>query len=268
LPFHSFIVFLQQATTSSEGILTGEGRMIKAVLDMQDKEVNKIMQPRVDIIALPEEASATQILQTAVQTKYSRIPVYRGDIDHIIGIVFSKDLLDYINIKSSPFNNTTNSQSLSSQFEFRPHLADDWTVLSAIELLEPTYYIPETMSCWNALQEMRKRRLHMAIVVDEYGGTSGLVTFEDILEEVVGEIYDEDDEVEQADDSKTIFKRSNGSFKMKGSAELDDVCEALGIDLDNQKKTGTVSSAGEYSTVSGLLCSIAGMLLIFFTSPT
>ena len=85
-----------KATTSSEGIETGEGRMIKAVLDMQDKEVSKIMQPRVDIIALPERASATQILETAVQTKYSRIPVYRGDIDHITGIIFSKDLLDYI----------------------------------------------------------------------------------------------------------------------------------------------------------------------------
>ena len=92
----------------------------------------------------------------------------------------------------------------------------------------------------------------MAIVVDEYGGTSGLVTFEDILEEVVGEIYDEDDDDEEVRSGRAIFKRANGSFRMKGSAELDDVCEALAIDRD------ALTALGEYSTVGGLICSIAG----------
>ena len=208
---------VDEATASSEGIDTGEGKMIKAVLDMQDKEVSKIMQPRVDIVALPESATATQILEAAVRTKYSRIPVYRGDIDNIVGVVFSKDLLDFIRV---------------SEQDKVPHLADDWKELTASKLVENTYYIPETMSCSSAMQEMKKRRIHMAIVVDEYGGTSGLITFEDILEEVVGEIYDEDDDEETSNDSKTIFKRSNGSFKMKGNTELDDVCEALGINFE------------------------------------
>jgi CBS domain containing-hemolysin-like protein len=133
--------------------------------------------------------------------------------------------------------------------------------LSASKLLEPTYYIPETMSCWNALQEMRKRRLHMAIVVDEYGGTAGLVTFEDILEEVVGEIYDEDDDEEESSEGRTIFKRTNGSFRMKGNAELDDVFEALGIDRTS------MTTSGEYTTVGGLLCSIAGVARAFPSLP-
>lgn len=94
----------------------------------------------------------------------------------------------------------------------------------------------------------------MAIVVDEYGGTSGLVTFEDILEEVVGEIYDEDDDEEEFGSGRAIAKRSNGSFRMKGSAELDDVCEALAIDR------AALTALGEYSTVGGLICSIAGMI--------
>lgn len=89
------------------------------------------------------------------------------------------------------------------------------------------------------------------IVVDEYGGTAGLVTFEDILEEVVGEIYDEDDVEEEAVDSRTIFKNADGSFEMKGYAELDDVCEALGLELDDEE-------LGEYSTIGGFLCSEAG----------
>lgn len=86
----------------SEGIKTDEGRMINAVLDMQDTEVSRIMQPRVDIIALPEQASASKILDTALSTRYSRIPVYKDDIDNIIGVVFSKDLLSYM---SAPISN-------------------------------------------------------------------------------------------------------------------------------------------------------------------
>ena len=227
----------------TEGIATGEGRMIKAVLDMQDNEVSKIMQPRVDMIALPESASATEILNLAISTKYSRIPIFRGDIDNIVGVVFTKDLLDFMNIPNDAFTRDL--------IKFRPQMKEEWTETNATQLMKPTYFIPETMNTWNALQEMRRRRLHLAIVVDEYGGTAGLVTFEDILEEVVGEIYDEDDVEEEAVDSRTIFKNTDGSFEMKGYAELDDVCEALGLDLDDEEK-------GEYSTIGGFLCSEAG----------
>ena len=156
----------------SEGIEIGEGRMIKGVLDMQETEVNKIMQPRVDVVALPEDASASQILETALATRYSRIPVYKGDIDNISGVVFSKDLLQYVNQDFADNGSTVKKDSQS------------WKNLSAAELMQPTYFIPESMKAWNALQEMRRRRIHMAIIVDEYGGTSGLVTFEDLLEEV------------------------------------------------------------------------------------
>lgn len=208
----------------TESIETGEGRMIKAVLDMQDKEVSKIMQPRVDIVAVSEDALATDILETVVSTKYSRIPVFRGDVDNIVGVIFGKDLLDHVSLPEV-------GSSKNDLHKFRPQMKEQWVSLNASTLMEPTYFIPETMTTWNALQELRRRRLHMAIVVDEYGGTSGLVTFEDILEEVVGEIYDEDDDEEEADDSKTIFKGTDGCFVMKGYAELDDVCEALGNNI-------------------------------------
>ena len=230
----------------TEGIATGEGRMIKAVLDMQDNEVSKIMQPRVDMVALPESASSTEILNLAIKTKYSRIPIFRGDIDNIVGVVFTKDLLDFMDLPNDDSN--LSSKDLT---KFRPQMKDEWSQTNATQLMKPTYFIPETMNTWNALQEMRRRRLHLAVVVDEYGGTAGLVTFEDILEEVVGEIYDEDDVEEEAVDSRTIFKNFDGSFEMKGYAELDDVCEALGLELDDEEK-------GEYSTIGGFLCSEAG----------
>lgn len=235
---------VDEAVESTEGIETGEGQMIKAVLDMQDTTVEKIMQPRVDIVAVPEDATATEILKCTATTKYSRLPVYRGDVDNIIGVVFSKDLLDYMSLPRENVNK-------DDLIKYRPQMIDSWSELNASQLMKPTYFIPETMTTWNALQEMRRRRLHMAIVVDEYGGTSGLVTFEDILEEVVGEIYDEDDDEEQKEDSTTIFKGVDNVFEMKGFAELDDVCEALGLEITEELK-------GEYSTIGGLLCAQAG----------
>ena len=172
---------------------------------MQDTDVSRIMQPRVDIVALPEQSSASKILETALSTRYSRIPVYKDDIDNIIGVVFSKDLLNYM---SAPNMQIQKEKERDTMFPTWPNkdIQNNWNTLTASQLMQPTYFIPESMKAWDALQEMRKRRIHMAIVVDEYGGTSGLITFEDILEEVVGEIYDEDDSEEQIDDSETIFK--------------------------------------------------------------
>lgn len=190
---------VREAQRSSRGIETGEGRMITGVLDMQDKEVGRIMRPRVDIMALPETTSAQEILRFAVSSRYSRIPIFRRDVDHIVGIVFTKDLLHFM------------QQQQQQQQQQSLEQPGQWQSLTARELMEPAYFVPETMSCWDALQEMKRRRTHMAIVVDEYGGTSGLVTFEDILEEVVGEIYDEDDGREDQTDDWTILRTDSAS---------------------------------------------------------
>ncbi len=187
---------------------------------------------RVDMMAMSEASSARDILRVAVTSKYSRIPIYRGDIDNIVGLVFSKDLLDLIDLSSSDIDddNNGNNSAIEDVLEYKmrrrqakqqqqqqqsPHnninvninnankggkfqdMANRWQHVTAKDLMKPAYFIPETMSCWDALQEMKKRSVHMAIVVDEYGGTAGLVTLEDILEEVVGEIYDEEDAKEE-----------------------------------------------------------------------
>ncbi len=189
---------------------------------------------RVDMMAMSEASSARDILRVAVTSKYSRIPIYRGDIDNIVGLVFSKDLLDLIDLSSSDIDddNNGNKSAIEDVLEYKmrrrqakqqqqqqqqqsPHnninininnankggkfqdMANRWQHVTAKDLMKPAYFIPETMSCWDALQEMKKRSVHMAIVVDEYGGTAGLVTLEDILEEVVGEIYDEEDAKEE-----------------------------------------------------------------------
>lgn len=247
------------------GIELGEGRMITNVLNMQERDVRTIMQPRVDVVALPVDATARQILETAAATKYSRIPIYREDIDHVVGVVFAKDLLDLVTFnKSSPQAlldflqpNRTNMNESSAGADGANSstqsisIVDPWQDVTALQLMEETYFIPETMSSWVALQEMRKRRLHLAVVVDEYGGTAGLVTMEDILEEVVGEIYDEDDADEQVIDSNALYRYEDGTYEILGSAEIDVVCEMLGLQVDDDTR-------GEYSTIGGYLCAAAG----------
>lgn len=289
-------------STSIDGIENKEGRMIKAVLDMEETPVAKIMRPRIDIEAIGEDATLTELLEASIATKYSRIPVFRDDIDNIIGVVFSKDLLDFILLgfdidKSNVVESETerdfveiedkdnSSESIEVEQEskeskrtlslesIRNLLSIDFegvgeneltptglsfatTKLNETDSIRSTYFIPETMTTWNALQEMRKRRVHMAIVVDEYGGTAGLVTFEDILEEVVGEIYDEGDDEDDIEEG-TILLREGGVFEIKGYAELDDVYEALSLQIDEEEFKDT---SGDISTIGGLLCSQAGQI--------
>jgi CBS domain containing-hemolysin-like protein len=169
---------------------------------------------------------------------------------------------------------------------------------TAKDIAKSVNFIPETMTCWAALQQMKTRRAHMAIVVDEYGGTSGLVTLEDLLEEVVGEIYDENDDPQTQQDDWTILRRDNDTFVVKAHAELDDLLEALHIDRDSSGNnnnnnhnqwantapaettgSGTIGQIGplgdvvdeketerltsameECSTIGGLLCSLAGCI--------
>jgi putative hemolysin len=124
------VVAEAQATS---GIETAEGKMIQAVLDLQEQEVDKIMTPRVDMISVRVDAPASEILSLAMNTRYSRIPVYRNGVDDIVGIVFSKDLLQTIKLKND---------------EMTPEIDDSWAVLTAEKLMVPTFYIPETMSSW------------------------------------------------------------------------------------------------------------------------
>lgn len=300
---------IREAQQSQEGIENSEGRMMNAVLDMQDKEVGRIMSPRIDIIGVPESLPVEDLFSTVINTKYSRIPVYRDNIDHITGIIFTKDLLDYLRMyesssiipaKAVKFQqeklrdslNASRHRAISSSSDILSSLSKDSMI--ANDIAKPAFFIPETMSCWNALQEMRKRHVHMAIVVDEYGGTSGLVTLEDILEEVIGEIYDEDDShreilFKKPSNEWTILRKHSAGheriiFLMKGYAELDDVCEALQIEsLENSFKELTtrgnyssltllqkyksskiqpaqVSYNGEYTTLGGLVCSLIGRI--------
>merc|ERR1712050_293817 len=128
---------------------------------------------------------------------------------------------------------------------------EDLGSVNVSSLMEAVEFVPESMSVMNALKQMRRQRLHLMVVVDEFGGTSGVVTLEDILETLVGEIYDEDDEVEAQEDTGAIVQLEDGSYKIDGMADLEPTCERLQLAVPEE-------TLAEFSTLSGFLCHVAG----------
>ena len=182
---------LLSSASESGAVEVYEQDMIEGVLDLQRTKVQQVMTPRVELVACGADSPISALLALALRYKYSRVPVYNETVDEIVGIVLTRELLNY--------TVTEPVQSSSA------------TVGSIMEsVTEASIFVPESMSVMNALKQMRRQRLHMLIVVDEYGGTSGIVTLEDILETLVGEIYDEDDEEEVDDELLAEFATLSG----------------------------------------------------------
>jgi len=196
-----------------------EKEMIHSIFEFGDTMVKEVMIPRVDIVAIENIDSVKELLDLIVQRGHSRIPVYEGTVDNVVGIIYAKDLL------AKPAKNR-----LSASLE---------------DLIHTAYYVPETMKLDDLLRELRKRKTHMAIVVDEYGGTAGLVTIEDVLEEIVGEIFDEYDlemvMVERIDDN---------NIRVDARVSLDEVNEILGVNLPDM----------ECETIGGFVYELVGKI--------
>jgi CBS domain containing-hemolysin-like protein len=200
-----------------------EQQMIKGIIDLEETVVREIMTPRVDMVAVSEDASLTELLALVKEHGYSRLPVYHETVDNVRGIVYARDLINLLN---------------------KP---EKIATTKAKNIMSAPQYVPETMSVLSLLRNMRMRANHMAIVVDEFGGTAGLITLEDIIEEITGEIYDETDESEQ----KEIDKLAEQHYRILASAHLEDVSEKLAITFENE---------GEYDTLAGFLTSRLGYI--------
>ncbi len=214
----------------SNGIEKSTGRMIRGILDLDETLVKEIMTPRVDIDAVSETATIEEIKHRIIESGHSRIPVYRDHIDDIVGIIYSKNLLDDQNTGKKP-------------------LAD---------IMHRATYIPETKNVDDLLQEFKQQKVHIAVVIDEYGGTAGLVSLEDILEEIVGEIADEFDEDDE--EEKPLQLATDGSLKLEARTPIDDVNDAMDLDLPEEEdhvtiggyitsQLGRIPKAGEQVTL-------------------
>ena len=187
--------------------------------------VTQIMRARVDVIAIDFRSSFSELLKVAKDSGYSRIPVYEEDFDHVTGILYVKDLLGHLQD--------------SDEFEWQSLIRTN------------TLYVPETKKIDDLLKEFQTERRHMAIVVDEYGGTSGIVTLEDIMEEIIGEIRDEFDDKVEVDYTKI----DDFNFQFEGKTMLNDVCRIIGVDTETFDDV-----RGESDSVAGLILEIIGFI--------
>jgi len=200
-----------------QGILEAEEQqMIHAVIELGDQRIHEVMVPRTSMVSLASNSTMEQAIDTVIEQGHSRIPVYEESIDEIIGILYAKDLLPI----------------LKASADERPALRS---------LLRPPVFVPESMSVDDLLHEFQRRKVHLAIVLDEYGGTAGLVSIEDLLEEIVGEIQDEYDEEEPL-----IVRISEDEARIDGRVAADDLAELFDTKLG-------LEDADEYDTVGGLI---------------
>lgn len=208
---------LQEA--KDNGVLKNdEYQMLLNVLKLAEIQVDEIMVPRTDMICVSVDSSIDEVAKIIIEKGHSRIPVFRDSKDQIIGIIHAKDLLKYYYLD-----------------------AED---IRLEDIIREPYFVPETKKVRELLLELKAKKIHMAIVLDEYGGTSGLVTMEDILEEIVGEIEDEYDKPRP----KEIVELEDGGFLLSGRVDLDELEEKLNIRLESE----------QVDTLSGYLCEKMG----------
>ncbi|MDQ1707976.1 MAG: magnesium and cobalt exporter, family [Pyrinomonadaceae bacterium] len=204
----------------AEGILEEEeGELIHSILEFGDTRVNEVMTPRPDIVAVSATANVTEARDVMIESKYSRLPVYRDQIDNVEGLIYVRDLLQ-------------------QWAEGKP----DGPISP---LVRPVYFVPETKPVAELLEEMQKAHVQLSMVIDEYGGVSGLVTVEDILEEIVGEIEDEDIE---GDELNEIVEQCEGCYEVSGATEIGKIERLFAMEIE----------ADDFTTIAGLVINEAG----------
>ncbi|MBU1275176.1 MAG: hemolysin family protein [Proteobacteria bacterium] len=202
----------------AKGLITAnEGRMIEAVLDLDETTTGQIMVPRTEMATVPGTASLEEVVRLIVDSGHSRLPITGEDLDHIIGVVHAKDLL--------------------------PHWGRVGQEVGLAKISRPPFFVPQSKPVDQLFSDFKRKRVHLAIVVDEYGGTAGIVTIEDVLEEIVGEIIDEYDQ-----DESQIMEQADGSLLVDGRLEVEKLAEHLGMDLPEELPEGRFETVGGFVT--------------------
>ena len=201
-----------------------EKNMLKGIATFTEKEVSSVMKPRIDIIAVEESMDFREMLDTVIKSGFSRIPVYAESLDKVSGILYVKDLLPYLDAQTFAWQT----------------------------LLRPAFFVPENRKINDLFQDFREKKIHIAIVVDEYGGTSGLITMEDVIEEIVGEINDEFDNVKQ---EQHYTKIDENTYLFKAQTSIVDFCKVFNLSEDYFEEM-----QGEADTLAGLILEIEGRI--------
>ena len=209
---------------TEEGSTPEEKNMLKGIASFGEKEVSDIMRPRINMFSLSMETTFEELMPQVIDNGFSRIPVYDKDLDDVKGMLYVKDLLPHLEKRN---------------FKWQ-------------ELIRPVFFVPENKKINDLFQDFRTKKIHIAIVVDEYGGTSGLVTLEDIVEEIVGDISDEFDKEPENDNYKKI---DNNTYIFKAQISLLDFCKVFAIDDDYFREI-----EGESDTIAGMILEMEGRI--------
>jgi gliding motility-associated protein GldE len=201
----------------------GDKKILKSIVNFGDIDVKEIMKSRLDITTIDIETKFDELLQIILNSGYSRIPVYKEQLDKIVGVLYIKDLLKY----------------LDKEQDFK------WQ-----SLIRAPFFVPESKKINDLFKEFQEKKIHLAIVVDEYGGTSGLVTLEDILEEILGEINDEFDS-----EDIPYSKVNENTYIFEGKTSLNDFCKITGVEFDFFDEV-----KGEFDSIAGLILEIVGKI--------
>jgi CBS domain containing-hemolysin-like protein len=218
------------------GLIEGDQRrLLQSIVEFGDTLVREVMTPRPDIVAIAAGATLDELRQLLREQGYSRVPVFKENLDNILGFVFVKDLIQVI-------GDAAGSSPISA-------------------FMRPAHFVPETKRVSDLLKEFQQQQVQIAIVVDEYGGTAGLVTIEDLLEELVGEIRDEYDK-----ETEPVTDEGDGTFVFTGKADIDHITEQLGLTIEREgfdtvggyllSRLGRVPAVGETLEVDGLLVEV------------
>lgn len=209
--------------TSDEDIPEEDHKILRGIVKFGNTDVKQIMRSRMDVTAFEYKANFKKLLADITTCGFSRVPIYKERLDHIAGVLYTKDLLQYIN-EGDEFN---------------------WQ-----SIIRPPFFVPENKKIDDLLREFQHKKIHLAVVVDEYGGTSGIVTLEDVIEEIVGEINDEFD-----DDDLIYSKLDANNFVFEGKAPLNDIYRILEVDSDDFENV-----KGEADTLAGFLIELEGRI--------
>ncbi len=207
--------------TSENATTKEEQKILEGIVNFGNTETVQIMKPRTDVCAIADDTNYDVVLKTILKNGYSRNPVYQENIDNIIGVLYAKDLLEHLNKKT---------------FKWQ-------------DLLREPFFVPENKKLDDLLSEFQEKKKHLAIVVDEYGGTSGIVTLEDVIEEIVGDINDEFD-----DEDLTYSKLDENNYIFEGKITIKDFCRVL-EDEDEEKFE---DAKGESETLAGFILEVSG----------
>ena len=211
--------------TVDDSVPEDEKMILKGIASFVEKEASEIMQSRVNVTALDSELSFDEVMEIVEDSGFSRLPVFEETFDHVLGILYIKDLLPFIDKADK----------------------EDWQ-----KLVRPSFFVPENKKINDLLQEFRVKKIHLAVVVDEYGGTSGIITLEDIIEEIVGEISDEFDK----DHQQTKYRKiSPKNYLFEAKVSLNDLCRILKLEDYYFDKV-----RGESDSLGGLILELEGKI--------